>query len=68
MLPVMWTENLESNTINMDDRNEDQILAEYAIKLAHYDLQPEQILKVRQAVKRIARQILDHYFAHLNDS
>ncbi len=52
----------------MDDRNEEQILAEYAEKLAHYDLQPEQILKVRQAVKRIARQILNHYFTHLNDS
>jgi hypothetical protein len=52
----------------MDTRTEEQILAEYTAKLAHYDLSSEQILQIRQSVKRIAGQILIHYFAHLDDS
>jgi hypothetical protein len=49
-------------------QTESEILAEYEQKLAHYNLSKERILEIRQSVIRIADQIMDHYFDHLNDS
>lgn len=48
--------------------DEDQLPTHYEKQLAPYHLSQAQILEIRQAVMRIAAQIMDHYLDHLDDS
>lgn len=50
-----------------DEFSEEDILQHYEKVLSHYNLSRAEIIAFRKAVKRIAAQVLDHYFDSLGD-
>lgn len=52
---------------NNHDLKESQIIEQYKNALSHYSLNHDQIVEIRQAIVRVADQILDHYFDSLGD-